>query len=161
LVVVFGLFVLSAGCGRDQAAAPPVEKTPKARSLFFTQVAEQKGPASLLNRLRGKFPDVEFSGGQSAPAGGAGWAHVEIIVVIDMHPPKFGENPAQLLTELEQYCRSLAESSGAEIQGQIEEQLKDGKKEGFQFNYKAQTESGVVKGSVPGRRILLTVSERE
>jgi hypothetical protein len=160
-VVAFGMFVSGAGCSREQAAAPPVEKTPKARSKFFTQVADQNGPAALVNRLQSKFPDVEFTGGQAGPAGGGGWTQVEVVVVVGKHPPKFSEDLTPLLTELEQYCRTLAESNGAEIQGKIQEQRKDGKKEGFKFEYTAQADSGLVRVSVPGRRILLTVSERE
>ena len=160
-VVVSGLLVFAAGCSREQAAAPPFEKPTKERSKFFTQVAGQKGSAALINRLQGKFPDVEFTGGQDGPAGGGGWTQVEVVVVVEKHPPKFFEDLTPLQTELEQYCRALAEANGAEIQGKVEEQLKDGKKEGFKFEYKAQADSGLVRLSVPGRRILLTVSERE
>ena len=158
---LISVLLLLGGCQPEQKKAPVVEKPTKERSKFFTQVAGQKGPAALVNRLQRKFPDVEFTGGQAGPAGGGGWTQVEVVVVVEKHPPTFSDDLMPLLTELEQYCRTLAESNGAEIQGKIEEQLKDGKKEGFKFDYKAQADSGLVRVSVPGRRILLTVSERE
>ena len=161
-VVGSALLVVAIGCGREPAAAPPVEPQAKERSTFFRQVAGQKGPAALANRLQGRFPDVEFTaGGTAGPAGGGGWTQVEIVVVVGKHLPEFREDLLPLLTELERYCTALAESNGAEIPGKIEEQLTDGKKDGFKFDYKTQTDSGLVRARVTGRRILLTVSERE
>ena len=155
------------GCKPEQKDVPAVEKpsavekTANERSRFFTQMAEQKGPTALVNWLQSKFPDIEFTGGQAGPAGGGGWTQVELVIVVRKSPRAYSEDLLPLLTELEQYCRTLAESNGAEIQGKIEEQLKDGTKQGFKFDYRAQTDSGLVRASVPGSRILLTVSERE
>lgn len=159
------VLLLLVGCKPDPKGAPVVDKAqdgetaPKARSKFFTQVAGQR--ADLTERLRRKFPAVEFAGGQAGPAGGGGWAQVEVWVVVDKSPPKFTDDMVPLLAEVEQYCTALAESTGAEFQGQVEEQFTDGKKDGFKFDYKAQADSGLVRAKVLGRRVLLTVSERE
>lgn len=158
---LISVFLLFAGC-RSEQEVPVVAKAPQERSRFFTQVAGQAGPADLVNRLKSRFPDVEFTGGKAGPAGGGGWTQVELVVVIEgEYPPSFRSDLVPLLTELEQYCRTLAESNGVEILGKFEEQLKDGKKEGFKFDYQAQADSGSVRVNVLGRQILLTVSERE
>ena len=59
---------------------------------------------------------------------------------------------------------TTASFAEAEIQGKIEERLKDGKKEGFKFDYKAQRDFGVVRvgpQQYVSNGFLLTVSERE
>jgi hypothetical protein len=156
--------VLAAGCGREQNATPPPKKAPKERSAFFTQVAGEPEVGALKRRLSARFPDIDVSVGRAGPAGGGGWTQVEVSVKVEKSPRKFSEDVLPLLAELELYFKDLARSQGAEFQGEVKEQAKDGKKEGFSFAYKAQADSGIVRVGpqqfVQGA-LLLTVSERE
>ncbi len=145
---VFGFLACVAGCKREQAGAPPVQPTAPEQTKFFARLAAEPGAGTLKGRLKAKFPDLDLhvggGGGNVASAPGQPLKPTVLVQVVVNNGTKFEEARAGLLGELEEYLKTLAGSTGAEVIGPVREELKDGKKVGFRFEYKAPENSGNV-----------------
>src|SRR5262245_23367527 len=144
-----GLFACVVGCNRDPVSAPATDPAPGERTSFFSQLAAEPGSGALKARLLPKFPDLDLHVGRAGPAfirheADQPWtAQVEVQLVVQ-NGTKFEEARAGLLAELEEYLKAVAASTGTEIVGPFHEDMKDGKKVGFRFEYKTPENNGRV-----------------
>jgi hypothetical protein len=133
------LIVLPA-CDRS---APPGEPQ---RSRLFVQLSDDAASGVLQNRLKAKFPALEFKVMRLGPStkteieGNRRWAFFEVRV--DVTGPGFDR--LALLAELEAYLTSVVVDTGAEFDGKVQDRTADGKKAGFWFAYKTRDASGKV-----------------